>query len=288
MEHGKGRVESMAVKKSNKLDIKKLTAEAKEIRRLVFKMILAAHASHIASSYSCVELLTYLYLRELHIDPKNPSDPDRDRFILSKGWGVSALYAILFRKGFFGKDFIDQYCKDGSKMIGIATRNGIPGIEATTGSMGHGLPIGVGMAKALKLQDKKSRVYVIIGDGELDEGSTWEGTLLAAHHKLDNFIVFIDYNKWQSFGRTNEILNQESIKEKFKAFNWNVEEINGHDFVEIDKAVKACKKIDGRPSIIIAHTIKGRGLSAIEDKNEWHYQTPRENEIEIAKKEGLA
>lgn len=270
-----------------KIDINKLSSEAKEVRKIVLNMILSAHASHIASAYSCVEILTYLYSETLHINPKEPHDPDRDRFILSKGWGVSALYAILHRKGFISKKLISEYCRDGSKMIGIATRNGIPGIEATTGSMGHGLPIGAGIAKALKLQNRNCRVYVIIGDGELDEGSTWEGILLAAHHKLDNFLVFVDYNKWQSFGRTNDILKLEPLTDKLKAFGWNVEEIDGHNFKQIHQAVLACKSIKEKPSIIIANTVKGKGLSVIEDKNEWHYQTPRELEIEVAKKEGL-
>lgn len=268
-------------------ELQKLKEEAKEVRRIVLKMIVSAHASHIASAYSCVDLITYLYSNVLLISPGTAQDPDRDRFILSKGWGISALYATIYRKGFISKKLIDEYCKDGSRMIGIATRNGTPGIEATTGSMGHGLPIGAGMAKALKLQKKKSRVYVIIGDGELDEGSTWEGILLAAHHKLDNYLVFVDYNKWQSFGRTNIVLNLEPLKEKFKAFNWHVEEINGHDFKQIHQAVLACQSVKNKPSMIIAHTIKGKGLSVIEDKNEWHYQTPRENEMLCAKKEGL-
>lgn len=268
-------------------DINRLTAEAKKVRSIVFSMILSAHASHIASAYSVVEMLTYLYFEQINIDPKRPASPLRDRFILSKGWGISALYAILYRKGVLDSKQIEEYCQDGSKMIGIATRNGIPGIEATTGSMGHGLPIGAGIAKALKMQKKKSRVYVIIGDGELDEGSTWEGILLAAHHHLDNYIVFIDCNKWQSFGRTHDVLNTEPLRDKFEAFNWHVEEINGHNFQEIHEAVVACKKIRNKPSVIIARTIKGKGLSAIEDKNEWHYQTPRDNEINVAKKEGL-
>ena len=264
-----------------------LESEAKEIRRIVISMILSAHASHIASAYSSADIITYLYSKRIKIDPKNTNDPKRDRFVLSKGWAVSALYAVLFRKGIIDGKLIEQYCSDGSQLIGIATRNGIPGIEATTGSMGHGLPISVGIAKALKLQKSKSRVYTIIGDGELDEGSTWEGILLAAHHHLDNLIVFIDYNKWQSFGRTNDVLNMEPLVKKLKTFNWHVEEINGHNFKQIDKAVVNCLKAKDKPCFIVSHTVKGKGLSAIEDKNEWHYQTPRENEINIAKQEGL-
>jgi len=266
---------------------KKLEEIAKEVRKQSLGMILTAHASHIASSFSVIELLVYLYEKTLKINPRKPRDPNRDIFILSKGWGVSALYAVLAHKGFISKQILKSYCSDGSKLIGIATRNGIPGIEATTGSMGHGLPIGVGIAKAFKLQKRKRRVYVIISDGECDEGSTWEAALLAAHHKLDNLTVFVDYNKWQSFGRTNEVLNLESLSAKWKAFNWMTQEIDGHNFEEIEAAVKKSALNTGKPSMIVAHTVKGKGLSVIEDRNEWHYQTPRESEIEAAKKEGL-
>lgn len=266
----------------------RLEKVSKELRKTILAMILKAHASHVASSYSAVELLVYLYEKVISINPKQPLHQDRDRFILSKGWGISALYAILAHKGFFPKKLLDEYCEDGSKMIGIATRNGVSGIEATTGSMGHGLPIGVGIAKGLKIRKSNARVYVMISDGECDEGSTWEGILLGAHHKLDNLTVIIDYNKWQSFGRTNEVLNLEPLKDKWKSFNWHVEELkNGHDFSQIEKSFNNIRKIKNKPSVIIAHTIKGKGLSVIEDKNEWHYQTPRDFEIEVAKKEGL-
>lgn len=270
-----------------KKDYLELENIAKEIRRQSLSMIVSAHASHIGSSYSIIELLVYLYERVLQINPNKPWDPNRDRFILSKGWGISALYAVLARKGFLKKELLEEYCKDGSKMIGIATRNGLPGIEATTGSMGHGLPIGVGMAKAMKIQKKNSRVYVIMSDGECDEGSTWEAMLLGAHHKLDNLTAIIDYNKWQSFGKTNEVLNLEPLSDKWKSFNWETQEIDGHNFTEISKAFEHSIRFKNKPNVIIAHTIKGKGLSAIEDKNEWHYQTPRENEIEIARKEEL-
>lgn len=271
--------------KSNNIPM--LEKEAREIRKQVLSMIVSAHASHIASAYSIVELLVYLYDSVLKINPRKPSDPDRDRFILSKGWGVSGLYAVLHRKKFISKSFINQYCKDGSKMIGIATKNGLPGIEATTGSMGHGLPIAVGIAKALLLQKRKSRVYVIIGDGELDEGSTWEGILIAAHHDLHNLTVIVDYNKWQSFGRTNEVLNLEPLVDKWKAFNWNCQRINGHSFTEIKKAFNLILKEKHKPSVIIADTVKGKGLSVIEDINDWHYKTPGKHELSVAKKEGL-
>lgn len=270
-----------------KKDIISLEKVAKEIRALTISMIVKAHASHIASSYSIVEMIVYLYEKVLQINPKNPLDPNRDRFILSKGWGISSVYAMLAIKGFFPKKLLEEYCTDGSKFIGGSTRNGISGIEATTTSMGHGFPVGVGMALAGKLQKKEYKVYVIISDGECDEGSTWEAILIAGHHKLNNLVVLVDYNKWQSFGRIKDVLNLDPLADKFKAFNWHVQEINGHNYNELEKAFLAKSLAKNKPNVIIAHTIKGKGLSSIEDKNEWHYQTPRENEIAEAKEKGL-
>ncbi|MDO8609839.1 MAG: transketolase [bacterium] len=271
---------------SNK-EIIYLTKLSKEIRKQILKMIVKATASHIGPSYSIVELLVYLYEKVLKINPKKPYDPNRDKFILSKGWAVSGLYSILAYKGFFDKKLLDDYCIDGGKMIAMTTINDIPGIEVTTGSAGHGLPIGAGMAMAMKLKKLNRRVYVIIGDGECDEGSIWETALIASHHKLNNLIAIIDYNKWQSFGRTNEVLNLEPFKEKWQAFNWQVIEIDGHNFQEIAYAIKTSHQSKTKPTVIIANTIKGKGLSIIEDKNEYHYRTPRTEELEVAKKEGL-
>ncbi|MEK7502021.1 MAG: transketolase [Patescibacteria group bacterium] len=269
----------------DKKEFESLKKYAREIRQTVLSIIVAAHASHIASSYSIVELIVYLYEKILKIDPKNPQDPNRDRFILSKGWGISTLYTILARKGFFEKKLLDTYCQDGSKMIGIATRNGTPGIEATTGSMGHGLPIGVGMALAGKLQKREYRVFVMTSDGECDEGSTWEAILQAGHHKLDNLVVIVDYNKWQSFGRVADVLDLEPFVKKWEAFKWSVKEIDGHSFEEISQVFSRLPFEKGKPSIVIAHTIKGKGVSVLEDRNEWHYRTPTEKEIKIAESE---
>lgn len=264
-----------------------LTKTSKEIRRQILKMIVKANASHIAPSYSIVELLVYLYEKVLRINPKRPNDPKRDKFILSKGWGISALYSILAHKDFFDQKLLESYCENGSKMIGISTLNNIPGIDASTGSIGHGFPIAAGMALAMKLKKIDRRVYVILGDGECDEGSIWETALISSHYKLNNLIAFIDYNKWQSFGRTNEVLNLEPFKEKWQAFNWQVMEIDGHNFSEIASAVAKGHLSKKKPTMIIAHTIKGKGLSIIEDNNDYHYKTPRDKELEVAKKEGL-
>jgi len=269
------------------IEVKHLSNLSKETRKQILKMIVKATASHIAPSYSIVELLVYLYEKVLRINPKKPKDPNRDIFVLSKGWAVSGLYSILAHKGFFDKKLLDEYCDDGGKMIAMTTINDIPGIEASTGSIGHGLPIGAGMAMAMKLNKINKRVYVIIGDGECDEGSIWETALIAAHNKLNNLIAIVDYNKWQSFGRTNEVLNLEPLKEKWQAFNWEVKEINGHNFREIASAIQESHLSKNKPTIIIAHTVKGKGLSIIEDNNDYHYKTPREKELKIAKKEGL-
>lgn len=268
-------------------EIINLNKLSKEIRKQSLKMIVKAVASHIAPSYSIVELLVYLYEKVLRINPKKPKDPNRDIFILSKGWAISCLYSILAYKGFFDKELLDDYCIDGGKMIAMTTINDIPGIEASTGSAGHGLPIGAGMAMGMKLNKIDKRIYVIIGDGECDEGAIWETALIAAHHRLNNLIAIVDYNKWQSFGRTNEVLNLEPLKEKWQAFNWEVQEINGHNFNEIDLAIKKSHLSKNKPTIIIAHTIKGKGLSIIENNNDYHYKTPREKELIVAKREGL-
>ena len=262
-----------------------LIIEAKEIRQKVLSMIVSAHASHIASSYSAVDLLVYLYEKILNIDPHKPLSLDRDRFILSKGWGISALYTILARKGFFPAKLLDTYCKDGSELIGIATRNHVPGVEATTGSMGHGLPIGVGMAIAAKLQKRTFRVFVLIGDGECDEGSTWEAALLASHHELDNLTVIIDNNKWQGWRSIHDTLKLEPLADKWRAFNWAVAQINGHNFSEMEKTFSQLPLTPVKPNLIIASTVKGKGVSVLEDKNEWHYKTPTITEIAIAETE---
>lgn len=264
---------------------KKLTIQAKEIRQTILSMITTAHASHIGSSYSVVELLIFLYNKILKIDPKKPLDPNRDRFILSKGWAVSALYAILAKKGFLKKESLDTFCRNGTKLGGTSTRNGISGIEATTGSIGHGLPIGVGMALAGKMQKRNYRVFVLISDGECNEGSTWEAILQAGQYKLDNLVVVVDYNKWQAYGRVKDILDLEPFSGKWESFKWAAKVINGHDFNEISKAFSNIPFRKNKPSVIIANTIKGKGVSVLENKNEWHYKTPTLEITKIAEEE---
>jgi len=257
------------------MDYKKIS---KEIRKKILKMMFNSQTSHTGSCLSCVEILTYLYFKVL----RNQLKENRDRFILSKGHAAAALYATLAQKGFFSAKILDGYCKDGGKLHGHPTKGSVPGIEASTGSLGHGLPIGNGIALAGKKDKKNYRVFVLMSDGECDEGSNWEAALFAAHHKLDNLTAVIDYNKLQAFGRTNEVLNLEPLADKWKAFGWQVKEVDGHNFSEIKKAFSKIPFRKGKPSLIIAHTIKGKGVSFMENKLEWHYRNLTEDEYKKA------
>ncbi|MEK7464430.1 MAG: transketolase [Patescibacteria group bacterium] len=268
-----------------KEEINLLKKKGKELRKRIIEMIFKARASHLGSAYSVLDILIYLYNFILKIDPKDPKNKTRDRFILSKGWGASALYAVLADRGFFSKNKLDTYCVNGSKFVGITTMSGVPGIEATTGSMGHGLPVGTGMALAGKKMKSKHRVFVVISDGELDEGSTWEAILFAGHNNLDNLIAIVDYNKWQSFGRTKEVLNIDPVPDKFLAFGWEAIEADGNNFTSLEKAFARIPLKKNKPTAIIAHTIKGKGVSFLEDRIEWHYKYPNESDLKAALKE---
>lgn len=269
----------------SKNKINKLTLEAVEMRKTILSMIKRAHASHIGSSFSIVEILIVLYEKILKINPSKPMDSNRDRLILSKGWGISALYTILAKKKFFNPKLLETYCMNGSKLIGCSTNNGIPGVEVTTGSMGHGLPLGVGMALSAKIRKKNYRVFVIISDGECDEGSTWEAILQAGNFKLGNLIVIVDYNKFQSFGRVKDILDLEPFQDKWRSFKWVPRVINGHSWEALLDVFTSLPFEKDKPSVIIANTIKGKGVSVFEDKNEYHYKTPTNEDMKIAERE---
>lgn len=258
---------------------------AKGIRRDIIKMHFNAKASHVASSLSCVDLLVALYATILRINVKNYCSANRDRFILSKGHAASALYATLSKMGFFDKRVLAQYCCDGGILPGHVTRNCVPGIEVSTGSLGHGLAIGAGMAIAAKRDRLPCRVFVLMSDGECDEGSVWESALFASHHKLDNLVAIIDYNKIQAFGRTDEVLNLEPFVDKWKSFGFSVKEVNGHDIQAIIGALKKIPFKKNKPSIVFAHTIKGKGVSFMENELLWHYKSPDKKELESALQE---
>ncbi len=266
-------------------DISSLNHAAREIRKSIIEMVTKAKGSHIGGALSSADILAALYFRILSVDPKNPQHPDRDRFILSKGHCCSALYAALAHRGFFPKENLMEYCSNGGKMWGHLSLGSMPGAEATTGSLGHGLAIGMGMAIALKEEGRKSRVFVLLSDGECDEGSVWESILLASHLKLDNLTAIVDYNKIQSFGRVGEVLDLEPFTEKWRSFGWAVKEISGHDMNEITEALGKAPFQNGKPSAVIAHTVKGKGVSYMEDRLEWHYKTPDEGQYRTAMQE---
>lgn len=251
------------------------------------KMFYESQEGHIGSCLSCVDILTVLYSKILKIDPKKPEAENRDRFILSKGHAAAALYAALAERGFFDKNLLGKYCRSGEKIAGHPTRGCLPGVEASTGSLGHGLSMGAGLALAAKRDKKSHRVFILMSDGECDEGSVWEAALFASHHKLDNLVGIIDYNKFQAYGRTNEVLNLEPFSEKWQSFGWGAKEINGHDFSEIEKNLSQVPFGSGKPTLLIAHTVKGKGISFLEDKLESHYRHLSKEDYETALRELL-
>ena len=260
-------------------DIANYKEIAREVRKTVLRLIYQAQTSHVGSNFSCIDILTVLYgIANIDKDLKE----DRDRIVVSKGWVAAAMYTFLARKGIIPKEDLETYCKDGSKYIGLAEPN-VRGVEAAGGSMGFGLPFGVGFALAEKIKKEKGKVFVLMGDGEMQIGTTWESALIAAHHKLDNLVVIIDFNGLQAMGKVKDILNVEALKEKWQAFGWDAREIDGHNFEEIEKSITAPE--EGKPRVVIARTIKGKGVSFMEGNNIWHYKAPSDEEYQKALKE---
>ena len=258
-----------------------LKATAARVRAQVLRMSYRAKSSHIGSSLSITDVLTVLYTGIMRVNPDNPNDTHRDRFILSKGHACTAVYAILSEKGFFPKDWLDTYQDEGSRLSRHISHS-VPGVEASTGSLGHGLAIGCGMALAARRMAQTYRVFTILSDGECDEGSTWEAALFAPHHELDNLIAIVDYNKLQAFGRVKEVLNLDPLATKWESFGWAVREIDGHAFGEITDALSNIPFSSNQPSCVIAHTIKGKGVSFMENQLAWHYRNPTEEELSQA------
>jgi len=225
------------------------------------------------------ELLSVLYGRILRVDAARPDLPERDRFVLSKGHACAALYVTLAECGFFPREWLDDFYLDGSRLAGHVTHKGVPGVEVSTGALGHGLPIACGMALAAKRDKLNYRVFVLLSDGECDEGSTWEAALFAPHHRLDNLIAIVDYNKIQSLGNVKDVLDLEPLPAKWKSFGWSVREVDGHNVGEIEASLASVPFAPGRPSCVVAHTIKGKGVSFMEDNLLWHYRAPDEDEL---------
>ncbi len=237
---------------------------------------------HLGSCLSCVDILVAIYFDILKIDPSKPRDHERDRFILSKGHAAAALFQILAMKGFYSDTLLETYGQDGGIFAEHPpTPDKLPGIEAATGSLGHGLPIGLGMAMSSYIKQNKYKVFVLLGDGESNEGSVWEAAMMASAQNIDNIVVIIDFNKWQATDRSIEILGGGSLKEKWQAFGWDAVEIDGNDMTQLISALSK-KNNHGKPKAIIANTVKGKGISFMEDNNNWHYRIPTEEEVGIA------
>jgi transketolase len=254
------------------------------IRAHALRMANSANSAHIGGSLSIADILSVLYTQILQVDPANPDWPDRDRLVLSKGHATSILYATLAERGFFPVEWLAEYCKEGSKLLGHVSHH-VPGAEVSTGSLGHGLPIACGMALAAKRDGGPSRTFVILSDGELDEGSCWEAILFAGHHRLSNLTAIVDYNKIQSFGTVKEVLDLEPLADKWRAFHWHTVEVDGHDLSQLEKTLGQVPLEPDRPTAIIAHTVKGKGVSFMENRLEWHYKSPNPAQLEQALKE---
>lgn len=246
---------------------------SKLLRRLVVQALEGGGRGHIGSSLSLVEILRVLYDSILSYRPQDPSWTGRDRLILSKGHGCLALYAILADKGFFSENELRTFCKPHSRLGGHPERNKAPGIEASTGALGHGLPLGVGMAIAAKIRKQSHRVVVVVGDGEINEGSVWEAAMCASKHKLSNLLVMVDYNKLQSYGLSSEVLNLEPLIDKWISFGFLVREVDGHDIAALERLLALVPLNNHQPTAIICHTIKGRGLPFAEGQAEWHHKS---------------
>jgi len=262
-----------------------LAAISRRIRARLVEMSHVAETPHLGSSLSCVDMLVAAYWGFLRIDPGTPLDPDRDRFILSKGHAATALYAVLAERGFFAPALLDTYNDDGSALPEHPGLQCVPGVEAATGSLGHGLPIALGMALAARIQDRPTRCLVLMSDGECEEGSVWEAAMFAPAQKLDTVTVMIDYNKWQATGRSDEIMSLAPLAEKWRAFGWNAGEVDGHNLPALLAELRRDPDGSGRPRAIVCHTVKGKGVSFMEDDNNWHYRIPTAEEVTRARAE---
>ena len=270
---------------TKKIELQKI---AEEIRLGILEGTYNAGSGHPGGSLSCTDILTYLYFVEMNVDPADPKKADRDRFVLSKGHAAPALYATLAMRGFIPREDLKTLRKIDSYLQGHPDMKNTPGVDISTGSLGIGVSNACGMALAAKLQNKSYRVYAITGDGELQEGQIWESAMFASHYKLDNLLVFADANTLQIDGRTTDVMSPEPIDKRFEAFGWNVCRINGHDFDEIEAAVEAAKQVKGKPSVIVCNTVKGKGVSFMEDKAGWHGVAPKKEEYEAAVAEVMA
>lgn len=260
-----------------------LKLKSVQYRQKLLRYITAAGAGHTGGSLSCVDILNVLYNRVMNVSPENFNSPTRDRYIQSKGHSVEALYVVLADKGFYPESELETLCRYQSPFVGHPTRK-VPGIEMNTGALGHGLSICVGLALAGKMDEAPYRVFTLLGDGELAEGSNWEAMMSAAHYRLDNLTAILDHNTLQITGHTRDVCCNEPLDEKFASFGWHVRRVNGHDFAELTDALTA-KPVGGKPTMIIANTVKGRGVSFMENVVSWHHGVPSAEQYEQAQAE---
>ncbi|MBM4007871.1 MAG: transketolase [Planctomycetes bacterium] len=256
---------------------------ARRVRLHAVQMTSRGRSSHVGSILSCADILATLYGAVMEYRPSEPKWEGRDRFIMSKGHAGAGVYATLAEVGFLSKEVLETHCRNGSTLCGHVATHGIPGVEFSTGSLGHGLPVGAGMAFALQAKRSESRTFVLLSDGELDEGSNWEAFLFAAHHRLERLCVIVDYNKIQSLAPVSETLALEPLVDKLVAFGWETRECDGHDHAALNTAMR--RSSTGRPVAVVAHTIKGRGVSFMEHSVLWHYRSPQGDELEAALRE---
>jgi transketolase len=267
-------------------DIGELEKLARTIRARIVETSHRTNTPHLGSCLSCVDILVAAYFHALRIDPAQPRDPERDRFILSKGHGAAALFQVLALRGFYRESLLATYGEDGGVFAEHPPApDCLPGIEAATGSLGHGLPMGLGMALSARIQRRRYNVIALLSDGECNEGSVWEAAMMAAAQRVEHLAAVIDYNKWQATGRSQEVLALEPLVEKWRAFGWSTYEIDGHDMKALAEHLSRVPDGSGKPVAIVAHTVKGKGVSFMEDDNNWHYRIPTAEEVAAAKKE---
>lgn len=274
-----------AVRYANPLPLSRYDGLCRLVRGSLLEMSARARTPHLAGALSCVEIVAALYGGILKIDPSNPADPRRDRFIFSKGHAATTLYSTLALFDYFSSELLQNFATNGGTLGEQPLPQCLPGIEAATGSLGHGLSLGLGMALAAKLTESAFRVFVLMSDGECNEGSVWEAAMMAPAKHVDNLVAIVDFNKWQATGRSEEIMSLTPLKSKFEAFGWTTREVDGHDVEAILSALSAVPDGSGRPIALIANTVKGKGISYMEDDNNWHYRIPTDDEVARARRE---
>ena len=263
-------------------NVEELKSLAKTVRKDIISMLTESRSGHPGGSLSAADILTTLYFGEMNIDPNNPKDENRDRFVLSKGHAAPVLYSVLARKGYFPVEELSTLRKINSRLQGHPSMKCLPGVDMSTGSLGQGISVSVGMALAGKIDSKDYRVYTLLGDGELEEGQVWEASMSAAHYKLDNLTAFVDFNGLQIDGEITKVMNPLPIDKKFEAFGWNVLVIDGHDIKAIQDAIEKAKNTKGKPTVIICNTVKGKGVSFMENQASWHGTAPSKEQCEQA------